>query len=198
MKDIGFIYSGLKSKNKNDFINGNKKYVTYKNIYMNRAILLDIEDYVVIKENEIQNKVKFGDMLVTGSSENKEEAGLVSVVNRFINEDIYLNSFCFGFRFNEDVNINIDYIKHLFSTLDIRRKIENTANGVTRFNVSREKFMKINIPIPPLEVQEYIASILNEFDTIINSINVGLPCEIELTQKQYEYYREQLLDFNDF
>lgn len=53
------------------------------------------------------------------------------------------------------------------------------------------------IPIPPLEEQERIVSILDKFDTLTNSISEGLPKEIELRKKQYEYYRNQLLAFND-
>ena len=56
---------------------------------------------------------------------------------------------------------------------------------------------KLLIPIPPLEEQERIVSILDKFDTLVNSISEGLPKEIALRQQQYEYYRNQLLMFND-
>lgn len=55
--------------------------------------------------------------------------------------------------------------------------------------------MEYKIPLPPLPVQEYIVSKLDKFDKIINDIKQGLPKEIELRQKQYEYYREKLLNF---
>ena len=51
------------------------------------------------------------------------------------------------------------------------------------------------IPLPSLPVQEYIVSILDKFDTLVNDLSQGLPKEIELRQKQYEYYREKLLNF---
>ena len=51
------------------------------------------------------------------------------------------------------------------------------------------------IPLPPLPVQEYIVSILDKFDALVNDLSQGLPKEIELRQKQYEYYREKLLNF---
>lgn len=54
---------------------------------------------------------------------------------------------------------------------------------------------KIRIPLPPLETQQNIVNILDTFDTLTQSISEGLPHEIALRQKQYEYYREQLLDF---
>ena len=51
------------------------------------------------------------------------------------------------------------------------------------------------IPFPPIEEQERITGILDKFDTLVNSISEGLPREIELRRKQYEYYREKLLSF---
>ncbi|WP_299266496.1 restriction endonuclease subunit S [uncultured Leptotrichia sp.] len=59
----------------------------------------------------------------------------------------------------------------------------------------KEKIMEYKIPLPPLPVQEYIVSILDKFDALVNDLSQGLPREIELRQKQYEYYREKLLNF---
>ena len=56
-------------------------------------------------------------------------------------------------------------------------------------------FKKFLIPLPPLEEQERIVSILDKFDTLTTSLTEGLPKEIELRQKQYEYYRNMLLSF---
>ncbi|HBB0212802.1 TPA: restriction endonuclease subunit S, partial [Escherichia coli] len=53
----------------------------------------------------------------------------------------------------------------------------------------------ILIPVPSMEIQERIVSILDKFDTLTNSITEGLPREIELRQKQYEYYRDLLFSF---
>lgn len=60
---------------------------------------------------------------------------------------------------------------------------------------NKAKIMDYPIIVPPLYVQEYVVSILDKFESLINDINEGLPKEIELRQKQYEYYREKLLDF---
>ena len=55
-----------------------------------------------------------------------------------------------------------------------------------------------DFPLPPLSEQERIVEILDKFDTLTNSISEGLPLEIQLRRQQYEYYREQLLDFRRF
>ena len=61
--------------------------------------------------------------------------------------------------------------------------------------LAKSAFAKIQIPVPSLAEQHRIVSILDKFDTLVNSISEGLPKEIELRRKQYEYYREQLLSF---
>ena len=54
---------------------------------------------------------------------------------------------------------------------------------------------KIKIPVPSLQTQQKVVEILDKFDTLVNSITDGLPREIELRRKQYEHYRELLLNF---
>ena len=54
---------------------------------------------------------------------------------------------------------------------------------------------KIKIPLPSLDMQIYIVSILDRFDAMCNDLTSGLPAEIEARQKQYEYYRDKLLNF---
>ncbi|MEI0700205.1 restriction endonuclease subunit S [Brachyspira intermedia] len=74
------------------------------------------------------------------------------------------------------------------------RKIIATA-GQPKFNKTELK--KIKIPVPPLEEQERIVKILDRFDTLCNDISSGLPAEIEMRKKQYEYYRDKLLTFKE-
>ena len=62
--------------------------------------------------------------------------------------------------------------------------------------VNSDDLAKILIPIPPMQKQKEIVSILDKFDSLTNSISEGLPREIELRKKQYEYYRDLLLKFD--
>ena len=71
--------------------------------------------------------------------------------------------------------------------------IAGTKGGIPQLTVPTVK--KILIPIPPLAEQARIVAILDKFDTMTTSISEGLPREIELRQKQYEYYRDLLLSF---
>ena len=193
--EVGVFYGGLTGKNKNDFLEGNAKFISYMNVFSNIATNLEEDNFVKVGENEKQNKIQYGDILFTGSSESLEECGMSSVVTNKTEENIYLNSFCFGYRLHNSELFLPDFLKFLFRSDKIRKQIVKTASGVTRFNVSKKKMQKISIPIPPIEEQQRIADILDKFDTLVNSISEGLPKEIQQRRQQYEYYREQLLTF---
>ncbi|OAV16001.1 restriction endonuclease subunit S [Moraxella catarrhalis] len=205
--EIAFFYGGLTGKSKHDFENGNAKYITYKNIFSNLEIQpdnleiqpdnLEIQpdnlEMVKISDNERQHQVKYGDILLTGSSEIPEEVAMSSAVTTKFDEPIYLNSLSFGIRFNDDIQITPEFAKYLFRSNIIRREIIRTANGVTRFNVSKERFKKIQIPIPPLSVQSQIVQILDTFTELNDQLRDELTAELSMRQKQYQYYRDFLL-----
>lgn len=195
MSDIGAFYGGLSGKSKKDFGNGNAKYITYMNVYSNISVNMDLVDTVSVSTDEKQNAIQFGDILFTGSSETPDECGMSSVVTEFIEEPTYLNSFCFGFRPYNIKSFNVHFLKHLFRSQTLRKQIIRTASGVTRFNVSKKKMLNVSVPIPSIEKQNYIADILDRFETLTTDLQSGIPAEIAARRQQYEYYREQLLTF---
>ena len=195
LSDIGTFYSGLSGKTKDDFHDGNAKFISYVNIFNNPSLITDVKDRVRILEGEKQNTIQYGDLLFTGSSETPDECGMCSVLTHHTEEKLYLNSFCFGFRFNDLSEINPEFMKFLFRSSAIRKLICKTANGVTRFNISKKEFAKIVIPIPSLKEQDHIASVLDKFYFLVGDLTSGLPAEIEKRRQQYEFYRDKLLTF---
>lgn len=195
LSDIGTFYSGLSGKTKDDFHDGNAKFISYVNIFNNPSLITDVKDRVRILEGEKQNTIQYGDLLFTGSSETPDECGMCSVLTHHTEEKLYLNSFCFGFRFNDLSEINPEFMKFLFRSSTIRKLICKTANGVTRFNISKKEFAKIVIPIPSLKEQDHIASVLDKFYFLVGDLTSGLPAEIEKRRQQYEFYRDKLLTF---
>ena len=192
--ELGTIYNGLTGKNKNDFLEGNKRYITYVNVFNNISIDIGSQDKVKIDENEKQNKVEYGDIIFTASSENIEDVGMTSVLTSIIEEDLYLNSFCFGFRFKNNIMLP-SFSKYLFRSENLRKQIRKTANGVTRFNISKEKIKEILIPILPLKIQEEIVRILDDYTKSVEELKEKLNSEFIAREKQYEFYRNLLLTF---
>ena len=91
-----------------------------------------------------------------------------------------------------------------FETYTTRRYVEFYLNSIdlspwisggTQPKLNQKNLNKINIPLPPLDKQERIVGILDRFDALCNDLSSGLPAEIEARQKQYEYYRDRLLNF---
>lgn len=195
MSEIGVFYGGLSGKSKKDFGMGDAKFITYMNVYSNIAIDTSMAETVNVSKDEKQNSIQYGDVLFTGSSETPEECGMSSVVTENVSEPVYLNSFCFGFRINDISVFDVHFLKHLFRGSMLRNQIVKTANGVTRFNVSKKKMADVTIPIPPIEEQRRIVSILDRFETLTTDLQSGLPAEIAARHRQYEYYRDKLLTF---
>ena len=190
--ELGTFFGGLTGKSKDDFKDGNAKFITYLNIYTNPALNIDVNDFVKVDEKEKQNRIQKGDILFTGSSETPNECGFTSVVTSEVPEPIYLNSFCFGLRLSNPALFNLDFLKHILRSEELRKQIGKTASGVTRFNVSKARLSKVVLPIPPIEVQDEIVKILDRF----SDYAAELQAELQARRLQYEYYRNLLLTFN--
>ena len=188
--DLGQYFGGLTGKTKEDFVDGNAKFITYMNVFDNPSLNTLTTGTVRIGDGEKQNKLQRGDVLFTGSSETPEEAGMSCVVTDDLTEDFYMNSFCFGIRVSSPENYNLHYLKHILRSYQVRKEIAKSASGVTRFNISKPRFGKIQIPVPSLFEQTRIVGILDTFTSAIDN----LKAQIAQRRKQYEYYRDQLLD----
>lgn len=85
--------------------------------------------------------------------------------------------------------------RYLFYILSRNSQLLRFDNGVDQTNLKKDDILNILIPVPSLEEQERIVSILDRFHTLYNDLTNGLPAEIEARRKQYEYYRDKLLTF---
>jgi len=161
--DIGYTYTGLTGKTKADFGHGNGRYITYMNVFSNPVADNDITEAIEVDNN--QNKVQFGDVFFTTSSETPEEVGMSSVWLKNCH-NTYLNSFCFGYR----PNIKVDnyYFANLLRSTVIRKRIIFLAQGISRYNISKNKVMEISVPLPNLEEQKQIGSYFQNLDKLIS------------------------------
>jgi len=94
---------------------------------------------------------------------------------------------------SDNENINLRYIYHYL--VHNKEHFQNIANNMQMPQISSNDTEKFKIPVPSLEIQSRIVQVLDNFDTVCNDLNIGLPKEIELRQKQYEYFRDKLLTF---
>ena len=90
-------------------------------------------------------------------------------------------------------SINLRYVYHYL--VYNKGHFQNIANNMQMPQISSNDTEKFKIPVPSLEIQSRIVQVLDNFDKVCNDLNIGLPKEIELRQKQYEYFREKLLTF---
>ena len=102
------------------------------------------------------------------------------------------NQACCNIEVDEDI-ANYRYVYHW---LTYNYEILKSMGQGSQSNINAGMIKTFKIPVPSLEIQSRIVQVLDNFDTVCNDLNIGLPKEIELRQKQYEYWREQLLNFN--
>ncbi|UOR81918.1 restriction endonuclease subunit S [Helicobacter pylori] len=166
--DIGITISGLVGKTKQDFINGNAKYITFLNVLNNVIIDTSILENVKIYPNEKQNSFKKYDLFFNISSETPKEVGMCAVLLDDIDQ-VFLNSFCFGFRIF-DKAVDSLFLSYLINSEIGRKAFENLAQGSTRYNLSKSGFNNVCLSLPPLNEQNAIANILSALDNEIASL----------------------------
>lgn len=178
--DLGVSYSGLSGKTAADFGSG-KPFITYLNVYSNNVIDETSYQYVRMGNNEKQSIVRYGDVLFTLSSETPEEVGIGSVY--LGNQEVYLNSFCFGIHITNTQKSFSPYLSYYISTTQFRKFIYPFAQGSTRFNLCKADFEKATIKLPTLENQKRIYKALKSLSDKIMVEKATL--ERYSRQKQY-------------
>ena len=160
--EVGETYTGLSGKSKDDFGHGSGKFITYMNIFSNPVASPNMTESIEIDDS--QNKVRFGDVLFTTSSETPDEVGMSSVWLENA-ENTYLNSFCFGYR--PTAEFNPYYLAYMLRSSSMRKKITFLAQGISRYNISKNKMMDIEMPIPSIDEQKQIGEYFANLDRLI-------------------------------
>ena len=162
LSEIGYTYGGLSGKTKADFEHGTEKFITFLNVLNNTVINIRELATVNVRKDERQNKVKVGDIFFNASSETPEEVGMCAAL---LDDPgvCYLNSFCFGLRITRR-DISPLFLSYYFNSKVGRDFMRIFAQGSTRYNMSKTKFMQQSITIPPLDEQIAIAETLSAFD----------------------------------
>ena len=159
---MGQTYTGLSGKTKDDFGHGQARFVTYMNVFSNPISNPEMTEPIEIDPK--QNEVEVGDVFFTTSSETPEEVGMSSILLEK-REKTYLNSFCFGFRPSE--KIDSYYLAYMLRSESTRAKIILLAQGISRYNISKNKVMEIAVSLPSLDEQKMIGQYFSQLDNLI-------------------------------
>ena len=159
---VGITYSGLHGKTKDDFGHGDAFFVPYTNVFDNPVTDQGRLEHVEVDSS--QAEVKHGDVFFTVSSETPEEVGMSSIWLGNI-RNVYLNSFCFGYR--QDGSFDSLYLAYVLRSQSVRKQIELLAQGISRFNISKNKVMNVEVPKPSLGEQRRIGAFLDRLDSLI-------------------------------
>lgn len=172
LKYIGNLYGGLTGKSGEDFNDEdnshNKPYIPFTNIFNNTYISDKHYQYVNVEPDERQNRVRKNDLFFLMSSEGYEDLGKSSILISEIDE-LYLNSFCKGFRINTG-KANPLFINYQLSGNTQRKLISIEGRGFTRINLRQDKLNSTYMFIPPLQEQQQIVDYLDKETSKIDKL----------------------------
>jgi type I restriction enzyme, S subunit len=169
MKALGQTYGGLTGKTKDDFGHGSARYIPFMNVMTDTVIDPDWLEQVDIAATESQNLAKKGDLFFNGSSETPEEVGFCAVLLEDV-QRLYLNSFCFGFRFNAGAEVEGLFFAYWFRGTAGRQAMSVLAQGATRYNIAKSAFMRLEVPQPSRKEQVAIATVLSDMDAELSAL----------------------------
>jgi len=154
---------------------------------------LDLTDIKYIDNSDLsklnRSKLYIGDMLFTYVG----TVGQVALVDK--NDKYYLAPNVALIRCNQEI-IKPEYLKYYFQCNKFwNEEINRLVQSSSMKNIPMEKIRKFKINVPSLEIQSKIIHVLINFESICEDLKIGLPAEIEMRKKQYEYYRDKLLSF---
>ena len=175
---------------KKDFVEKGVGCIHYGQIYTHYGTYAHTTKTFISEEFAKKARMaKRGDLVIATTSENDED--VCKAVAWLGDKDIAVSSdACFYSH-----KLNPKFVSYFFQTEQFQKQKRAFITGAKVRRVNADSLAKILIPIPPPEEQARIVAILDRFDTLTTSLSDGLPREIELRQKQYEYYRDLLLNF---
>lgn len=179
--ELGTTYGGLTGKTKSDFGTGASRYITFMNVITNVTIDSDTFGRVRVSPNESQNRVFRGDLLFNGSSETPEEVGFSAYMNMEI-PDLFLNSFCFGYRLKDERQADGLFLSYYIRAKPGREAMKSLAQGSTRYNLSKAALLRASVLLPPKDEQTAIARVFSDMDAEISSLNARLTKSYALKQ----------------
>jgi len=168
---IGDAYAGLTGKSSADFGAGGGRYIAFVDVIRRVAIRSGSTfERVRVGSGEAQNAVKRGDLLLNGSSETPEEVAMCALCD--VDErDLFLNSFCFGFRLRPSAEADALFLAYLLRSDAGRTVTRSLAQGSTRYNIAKSAFLDACLLLPSRIEQAAIATVLSDMDAELTALD---------------------------
>ena len=179
--------NGLQKK---DFTESGVPCIHYGQIYTYyRTFAFHTKSFVNEDLAKMCKKAHIGDLVFATVSENVDD--VCKCVAWLGNDEICISGDSLAFCHNQ----NPKYLAYYFQTAAFADYKRSKVTGTKVIRLHQSKLEQFVVPVPSLVEQEHIVSILDKFETLVNSLTTGLPAEIAAVQEQYEYYRNKLLSF---
>lgn len=191
LEDIATITRGGNFQKK-DFTSSGVPCIHYGQMYTHYDISTDSTlSYISQETAKTSKKAVKNDVIMAVTSENVED--VCKCVAWTGDDEIAVSGHTAIIHHNQ----NAKYLSYYFHTSAFFNQKRKLAHGTKVIEVTPNALYDICIPLPSLDEQQKIVSILDRFNSLCNNITEGLPAEIEARQKQYEYYRDKLLSFKE-
>jgi type I restriction enzyme S subunit len=192
IRNIGVMYGGLTGKSGDDFRRdeddpSNRPFIPFTNICNNTYINKTELKLVSINENDNQNRVQKHDLFFMMTSETQNDVGKTSVLREDLGE-VYLNTFCKGFRIT-DQEVDPFFLNYLLNGKIYRELISVEGNGYTRINLRQDRVNEFIVLLPPLTEQQQIVTYLDQKTKEIDDLISSEQKRIELMKE----YRQSLI-----
>ncbi|HWL60376.1 MAG TPA: restriction endonuclease subunit S [Microbacteriaceae bacterium] len=191
MGEIGTFIRGRRFT-KDDVVDIGIPSIHYGEIYTHYGVAATTARSSV--RRDISNQLRFaqpGDVVIAAVGETVDDVG--KAVAWLGSEPVAIHDDTFLFR----SGMNPTFVSYALQTADFHaQKNKHVARAKVK-RLGGESLAKIEIPLPPRDVQDRIVERLDKFDALVNDLSIGLPAELAARRKQYEHYRDKLLTFEE-
>ena len=195
LKSLGGIGTFTRGKRfvKDDFVDHGFPCIHYGELYTHyKAWTNDAKSFIKPELASTLRVAHNGDVILVAAGETIEDIG--NSVAWLGKTDVVIHDACFAYSHK----LNPKFVSYYFQTNKFRSQIKRYISSGKISAINANGLEKAYIPVPPMEVQEKIASNLDKFNSFMNDISIGLPAELKARRQQYEYYRNKLLTFKEY
>ena len=195
LPDVADIVRGLTYSKTDEEPEGPVRVLRSNNINQssNSLNLVDVKRLRKESAPSQRTRIQIDDVLMSAASGSRSHVGKVAYIDK--DPEAYFGGFMTTFRATSRVLPR--FIFHVLTSTSFRDHLDLVLSTSTINNINASVLAGYSFPLPPLEVQREIVSILDKLDALVNDLRFGLPAEITARRKQYEYYRNQLLTFKE-